>query len=61
MIAGNAVQVPESVLDSAGTLTSHIALVIAADYESLEFRAIFACGVILYLFTTVLVFLVGSK
>ena len=52
MIAGNAVQVPGSVLDSARTLTSHIALVFAADYESLEFKSIFACGMVLYLFTT---------
>lgn len=52
MIAGNAVQVPGSVLDSARTLTAHIALVIAADYESLEFKSIFACGIVLYLFTT---------
>lgn len=55
MIAGNAVQVPGSVLDSARTLTAHIALVIAADYESLEFKSIFACGIVLYLFTTVAV------
>jgi len=54
MIAGNAVQVPCSVLDSARTLTSHIALVFAADYESLEFKSIFACGMSLYLFTTIL-------
>lgn len=58
MIAGNAVQVPGSVFDSARTLTSHIALVFAADYESLEFKAIFACGMTLYLFTTMLVLLV---
>ena len=55
MIAGNAVQVPGSVLDSARTLTAHIALVIAADYESLEFKSIFACGLVLYLFTTITV------
>jgi phosphate transport system permease protein len=55
MIAGNAVQVPGSVLDSARALTSHIALVIAADYESFEFKSIFACGIVLYLFTTVVV------
>lgn len=55
MIAGNAVQTPGSLLDSARTLTSHIALVFAADYESLEFKAIFACGIFLYLFTTILV------
>ena len=55
MIAGNAVQAPSSVLDSARALTSHIALVIAADYESFEFKSIFACGIVLYLFTTVIV------
>lgn len=58
MIAGNAVQVPGSLFDSARTLTSHIALVFAADYESMEFKAIFACGMILYLFSTALVLLV---
>jgi phosphate transport system permease protein len=56
MIAGNAVQTPSSVLDSARALTSHIALVIAADYESFEFKSIFACGIMLYLFTTIIVF-----
>ncbi|HOE18391.1 MAG TPA: phosphate ABC transporter permease subunit PstC [Syntrophorhabdaceae bacterium] len=55
MIAGNSAQVPGSVLDSARTMTAHIALVIAADYESLEFKSIFACGMVLYLFTTMIV------
>ncbi len=58
MIAGNAILVPTSVFDPARTLTSHIALVIAADYNSLEFRSIFACGLILYIFTTALIFLI---
>ena len=60
MIAGNAVQVPGSLADSARTLTSHIALVFAADYESMEFKAIFACGLFLYLFSTALVLIVRS-
>lgn len=55
MIAGNAIHVPGSLLDSARTLTSHIALVIAADYDSLEFKSIFACGMTLYVFTTLIV------
>ena len=55
MIAGNAVAVPHSVLDSARSLTSHIALVIAADFDSLEFRSLFACGMVLYVFTTLIV------
>lgn len=58
MIAGNAVQVPGSLFDPARTLTSHIALIFAADYESMEFKAIFACGMFLYLFSTILVLLV---
>lgn len=58
MLAGNAIGAPESLLDPARTLTAHIALVKAADYDSLEFRSIFACGITLYLFTTAAVFLV---
>jgi phosphate transport system permease protein len=60
MLAGNAIQVPESVLEPARTLTAHIALVIAADYESPEFRSIFTCGVVLYLFTMAITMLVRS-
>jgi phosphate transport system permease protein len=58
MIAGNAAAFPGSLLDPARTLTSHIALVVAADFDSLEFRTLFACGIVLYLFTTMLVMLV---
>ena len=54
MIAGNAIQVPGSLLDSSRTLTSHIALVFAADYESPEFKAIFACALVLYLLSSLL-------
>jgi phosphate transport system permease protein len=53
MLAGNAVAVPHSVLDSARTLTTQIALVIAADFDSPEFRCLFLCGLILYTFTMV--------
>ena len=51
MLAGNAVDIPSSVLDSARTLTAHIALVSAADYESLSFKAIFLCGLLLFVFS----------
>jgi phosphate transport system permease protein len=51
MLAGNAVARPHSVLDSTRTLTGHIALVIAADFDSPEFRSLFLCGLILYVFT----------
>lgn len=54
MVAGNATAAPESVLDSVRTLTAHIALVMAADFDSIEFKTIFACGIILYLWTAVL-------
>ena len=54
MIAGNSVAAPNSIFDSARTLTAHIALVIAADFASMEFQSIFACGVLLYLFTAML-------
>ncbi len=51
MLAGNAVALPHSALDSARTLTAHIALVIAADFDSPEFRSLFLCGLILYTLT----------
>lgn len=55
MLAGNAVAVPGSFFDSARTLTAHIALVTAADFDSIEFRTIFACGILLYVITLVMV------
>ena len=54
MIAGNAVQVPASVLDSSRALTAHIALVFAADYESPEFKAIFSCAIFLYFLSSII-------
>ena len=52
MLAGNAVATPETILDAARTLTAHIALIIAADFDSLEFRTLFICGLTLYLTTS---------
>jgi phosphate transport system permease protein len=57
MVAGNAIGAPESVFDSARTLTAHIALIIAADFDSTEFRVIFAASMLLYLFTLLLTLL----
>jgi phosphate transport system permease protein len=51
MVAGNSIAVPETVTDSARTLTAHIALVIAADFSGMEFMSIFSCGIVLYIFT----------
>ena len=55
MVAGNAALVPDSLAAPARTLTSHIALIKAADYHSLEFKSIFACGLALYVIATILV------
>lgn len=48
MVAGNAPQVPNSLLDSIRTLTSHIALVVATDSTSQAYQSIFASGLILF-------------
>ncbi|MFH0784963.1 MAG: ABC transporter permease subunit [Pseudomonadota bacterium] len=64
MVAGNSVVVPQAVSDSGRTLTAHIALVIAADFSGMQFKSIFACGLILYIFTVfVVIFLrfLGGK
>jgi len=64
MLAGNALGMPEQPLDPARSLTAHIALVKAADYDSLEFRSVFACGIALYFFTTaavIVVRIIGRK
>lgn len=52
MISGNAVMLPSSILDSARTLTAHVALIIAADFDSIEFKTIFICGSVLYAMTS---------
>lgn len=57
MLAGNAVATPDTPLDAARTLTAHIALIIAADFDSLEFRTLFICGLVLYALTTLAVLL----
>ena len=49
MLAGNAPQLPHSLLDSIRTLTAHIALVVATDSQSATYNSLFACGLILFL------------
>ncbi|MCG8617237.1 MAG: ABC transporter permease subunit [Desulfobacterales bacterium] len=56
MLSGNSVMMPASILDSARTLTAHIAMVIASDFDSVEFKTIFVCGGTLYLMTSLGVF-----
>ena len=51
MLAGNALAIPHSLLDSARTLTAHIALINANDYESIAFKAIFLSALLLFVFT----------
>ena len=48
MLAGNAARPPQSLLDPLRTLTSHIALVVATDSQSLIYSSLFACGVFLF-------------
>lgn len=60
MISGNAVGFPGSLLDSARTLTAHIGLIIAADFDSIEFKTLFICGISLYAMTGIGVILVRS-
>ncbi len=48
MLAGNSINLPHSFGDSARTLTAHIALLFGGDFDSPEFRSIFASGLILF-------------
>jgi len=54
MIAGNSIQIPHHLGDSVRTLTSHIALLFAGDFDSPAFRSIFASGLILFGLTLIL-------
>jgi len=54
MLAGNSTAFPHSIAESGRTLTAHIALVMAYDFDSLEFKSIFVCGLFLYLLTALL-------
>ena len=54
MLAGNSTAYPNSIAESGRTLTAHIALVMAYDFDSMEFKSIFVCGLFLYLLTAFL-------
>ncbi len=58
MVAGNAAQIPSSLLDSIRTLTAHIALVLATDTYSPEYRSLAAAGLMLFTLTAVLSLLI---
>ena len=51
MVAGNAARFPGSLLDSVRALTAHIALVLATDAFSPEYRSVAAAGLALFLLT----------
>jgi phosphate transport system permease protein len=53
MLAGNAVQIPHHGSDAVRTLTAHIGLLFAGDFDSPAFRSIFASGLILFGLTVV--------
>lgn len=52
MVAGNAARVPEGPLESVRSLTAHIALVMATDAFSPEYRSVAAAALVLFLLTS---------
>ena len=60
MVAGNAVAMPDSLSESVRTLTAHIALLFAGDFDSPEFRSIFASGILLFTFSLLMLTLIRS-
>ena len=54
MLAGNSLAMPHALTDPARTLTAHIALLFAGDFDSPAFRSIFVSGLILLGLTVVL-------
>lgn len=52
MVAGNAARLPEGFLDSVRSLTAHIALVLATDTFSPEYRSVAAAALVLFLLTS---------
>ncbi|MBN1673145.1 MAG: ABC transporter permease subunit [Kiritimatiellae bacterium] len=54
MLAGNAPQFPTGLFRSVRALTAHVALVLATDWHSPEFRSLAAAGLVLFLLTACL-------
>lgn len=54
MLAGNAPQLPHSLLDSIRTLTAHIALVVATDVHSAAYQSLFVAGLLLVIMSALL-------
>jgi phosphate transport system permease protein len=58
MVAGNSINYPTSFFESVRTLTANIALLFAGDFDSIEFRYIFICGLILFLISAFFIALI---
>jgi phosphate transport system permease protein len=61
MLAGNAAQFPGSLFASIRTLTAHIALVLATDSQSMAYQSVFAAGLLLFLLTAMVNFLIRKS
>jgi len=55
MVAGNSIRIPHAPGDSVRTLTAHIALLFAGDFDSPAFRSIFASGLILFILSAIMI------
>lgn len=60
MLAGNSLSYISSVFDSTRSLTSHIALIFANDFESMAFKAIFLCAFLLLSSNFILILIIRS-
>jgi len=58
MLAGNAVLVPKHPGDPVRTLTGHIALLFAIDFDSVAFRSVFVSGLLLFILSLILLLLI---
>jgi phosphate transport system permease protein len=55
MVAGNAINYPTSLSISVRALTANIALLFGEDFDSIEFKSIFASGLILFAISIVVI------
>jgi len=60
MLAGNAVRIPERLSDPVRTLTGHIALLFAGEFDSPAFRSVFFSGLLLFGLALALLLLVRA-
>ena len=58
MVSGNAINYPNSLTTSIRALTAHIALVFGEDFNSIEFKTIFASGLILFIISATIIIII---